>query len=1277
MAVGPGVLSFIRGLDLTKNDLEDDKFPGEALEHMSSLRWLKLTNTKLKSIPDQLVKLNTLEHLTLKRNQVGEINPGIAKLSSLRTLNLSRNQISSSGVPSQLFDNEELTTLDISHNKLSSVPEGISNCKSLLVLNMSHNQLETIPSSVLMSLTDLLYFDVSHNDLDTLPPQLRRLANLQTLDLSFNPLSHFQIRPLPSLTELKVLSMKSTQRTNSNIPGNLEALVHLSDVDLSENNLTKIPEGLLTVPNIRRLNLGDNQISEVSQDIERWQGSLETFILSRNKIKVLPTSLCKLSKLKKLYLNENELDFEGIPKGVAKLVELVTFSAADNKLEMIPEGLCRCNSLKKLILPRNRLITLPDAIHLTELEILDLKGNTDLIMPPKPMQLSYGAGVEFYNVDFSLQHQLRLAGASVPKSIAEQQNNKSDPMARKMRLRRRHWYNSGDPDEDQAKVLKGMKDIAKANKSGDKDQIEENESIKAKRWDEALEKPPLDYSEFFDTDVGQFPGISIWEIENFYPKQIEEEAYGNFYEGDCYIVLHTSVDDSGSLDWKIYFLIGDKASLDKRTCSAIHSVNLRNYLGANGRTVREEQGDESEEFLQLFGGHIDYIQGAHTTSGFYTVEEIEYTTRTYRIHTDSTNAIHFEPVKTEYAMLDSRYVFLVDAGLQLFVWYGKNCKNVLKSKARLLAEKICKQERKNKASISIFSQNDEPSEFWRILFNEEEDNHEDEGASSDGEVNEENESRCSNFKAPKEPIVDHVPNDFKPVIPRLYIVGLGMGYLELPQVEVPGLRLKQDLLETKSVYILDCFCDLFVWIGKKSTKLVRAAALKLSSELFSMIKRPDYSMVHRVSEGTESQIFKTKFFGWDDVIGVDFTRTAQSVQRTGADLVKWAKAQDTKVDLSALFTPRQSPMAKEEAQQLSEEWNEDLEKMEAFVLEGKKFVKLPEEERGIFHSADSYVYLCRYWVPADEQDKENEHEDDEDDVEDYQGVVVYFWQGRDSSNMGWLTFTFSLQKKFETLFGEKLEVLRMHQQQETLKFMSHFKNGLIIRQGSRNASKKPDYVSSAELYHIRSNGSSLCRRCVQIKSDASLLNSCFCYVLKVPFDTKGDSGIIYVWIGSTSDSDEANVAQNIASTLWDPEKYSCQILNEGEEPENFFWVGLNGKKNYEKEADFMDLARLFRCSNEKGYFTVSEKCSDFCQDDLAQDDIMILDTGDQVFLWMGPRCSEVEVKLSYKSAQVYIQNLRAKYPDRVRKLFLTIMGKESKRFTRCFHGWGTIKSILR
>lgn len=49
--------------------------------------------------------------------------------------------------------------------------------------------------------------------------------------------------------------------------------------------------------------------------------------------------------------------------------------------------------------------------------------------------------------------------------------------------------------------------------------------------------------------------------------------------------------------------------------------------------------------------------------------------------------------------------------------------------------------------------------------------------------------------------------------------------------------------------------------------------------------------------GTEPMIFKTKFVGWNDVIAVDFTRTADSVRKTGADLGKWASEQQTKVKL--------------------------------------------------------------------------------------------------------------------------------------------------------------------------------------------------------------------------------------------------------------------------------------------------------------------------------------------------------------------------------------------
>ena len=59
------------------------------------------------------------------------------------------------------------------------------------------------------------------------------------------------------------------------------------------------------------------------------------------------------------------------------------------------------------------------------------------------------------------------------------------------------------------------------------------------------------------------------------------------------------MDESANLCWQIYYWIGQESSLDKKACSAIHAVHLRNMLGAEGRTHREEMGEESEEFLEV------------------------------------------------------------------------------------------------------------------------------------------------------------------------------------------------------------------------------------------------------------------------------------------------------------------------------------------------------------------------------------------------------------------------------------------------------------------------------------------------------------------------------------------------------------------------------------------------------------------------------------------------------------------------------------------------------
>ncbi|XP_027730282.1 protein flightless-1 homolog [Vombatus ursinus] len=1268
-----GVLPFIRGVDLSGNDFKGGYFP-EHVKAMTSLRWLKLNRTGLCYLPEELAALQKLEHLSVSHNNLNTLHGELSSLPCLRAIVARANSLKNSGVPDDIFQLDDLSVLDLSYNQLTECPRELENAKNMLVLNLSHNSIDNIPNQLFINLTDLLYLDVSDNKLESLPPQMRRLVHLQTLILNNNPLMHAQLRQLPAMTALQTLHLRNTQRTQSNLPTSLEGLTNLADVDLSCNDLTWVPECLYTLPNLRRINLSSNQISELSQCIDQWV-QVETLNLSRNQLTSLPSAICKLTKLKKLYLNSNKVDFDGIPSSIGKLANLEEFMAANNNLELIPESLCRCTKLRKLILNKNRLVTLPEAVHfLTEVEVLDVRENPNLVMPPKPADHSS----EWYNIDFSLQNQLRLAGAS-PATVAAAGagSGPKDPLARKMRLRRR----KDSAQDDQAKqVLKGMSEVAQEKNK----KLEENVDMKmsdtkAKRWDQGLEKPPLDYSEFFTEDVGQLPGLTIWQIENFVPTMVDEALHGRFYEADCYIVLKTYLDESGSLNWEIYYWIGGESTLDKKACSAIHAVNLRNYLGAECRTIREEMGDESEEFLQVFDHEISYIEGG-TASGFYTVEDTHYVTRMYRVF--GKKNIKLEPVPLKAASLDPRFVFLLDHGLDIYIWRGAQATLNGTTKARLFAEKINKNERKGKAEITLLSQGQEVPEFWEVL---------------GGEPHE---------------ITKHVPDDFRPARPKLYKVGLGLGYLELPQINyklsvehkkrpkvelMPEMRLLQSLLDTKSVYILDCWSDVFIWVGRKSPRLVRAAALKLGQELCSMLHRPRHAMVTRNLEGTECQVFKAKFKNWDDVLKVDYTRNAESVvQGDGlAGKVKkdTEKKDQMKADLTALFLPRQPPMALAEAEQLMEEWNEDLDGMEGFVLEGKKFARLPEEEFGHFHTQDCYVFLCRYWVPVEyeeeekkkkaapgaaeegeaEQDVEEEEEaaaaaEEKQPEEDFQ-CIVYFWQGREASNMGWLTFTFSLQKKFESLFPGKLEVVRMTQQQENPKFLSHFKRKFIIHKGKRKA---PENTQQPSLYHIRTNGSALCTRCIQINTDSSLLNSEFCFILKVPFESTDNQGIVYTWVGRAADPEEAKLAEDIMNHMFN-DSYSKQVINEGEEPENFFWVGIGAQKPYDEDADYMKYARLFRCSNEKGYFSVSEKCSDFCQDDLADDDIMLLDNGREVYMWVGTQTSQVEIKLSLKACQVYIQHMRSKDQEHPRKLRLVRKGNEQHPFTRCFHAWSTFR----
>lgn len=66
------------------------------------------------------------------------------------------------------------------------------------------------------------------------------------------------------------------------------------DVDLSCNDLTRVPECLYSLGSLKRLNLSSNQISELSLCIDQWT-HLETLNLSRNQLTSLPVRTVALA----------------------------------------------------------------------------------------------------------------------------------------------------------------------------------------------------------------------------------------------------------------------------------------------------------------------------------------------------------------------------------------------------------------------------------------------------------------------------------------------------------------------------------------------------------------------------------------------------------------------------------------------------------------------------------------------------------------------------------------------------------------------------------------------------------------------------------------------------------------------------------------------------------------------------------------------------------------------------------------------------------------------
>lgn len=131
-----------------------------------------------------------------------------------------------------------------------------------------------------------------------------------------------------------------------------------------------------------------------------------------------------------------------------------------------------------------------------------------------------------------------------------------------------------------------------------------------------------------------------------------------------------------------------------------------------------------------------------------------------------------------------------------------------------------------------------------------------------------------------------------------------------------------------------------------------------------------------------------------------------------------------------------------------------------------------------------------------------------------------------------------------------------------------------------------------------------------------------------------------------------------------------QTVSEGEEEESF-WQILGGKAAYPQFIEMPEPQppRLFQVSDVSGELRIFE-IPDWGQQDLVEEDLMLLDTYSQVFMWIGSRTSDTEQREAKNIAQKYVEACNDGR-DVDTPILLIRSGQEPELFTCNFVGWET------
>ncbi|KAL3854898.1 hypothetical protein ACJMK2_014134 [Sinanodonta woodiana] len=227
--------------------------------------------------------------------------------------------------------------------------------------------------------------------------------------------------------------------------------------------------------------------------------------------------------------------------------------------------------------------------------------------------------------------------------------------------------------------------------------------------------------------------VVVWHILEYDHYKIPDHSYGQFHEGDTYVVRwQYMITTSGAKDLKgqqskisyagrercaYFFWQGKSSTINEKGASALMTVELDEERGPQ---IRVSEGKEPPCFLNLFKGNMIIHIGKRE-------DETTNTTgawRFYSVRNELENEICLLEVTTNMSSLRSRSSFLVlnvNTGL-LYVWHG--CKSPQHTRKLAVAASNKLKEKcplevglHQKAAIVVIEmeEGEEKLEFWRLM----------------------------------------------------------------------------------------------------------------------------------------------------------------------------------------------------------------------------------------------------------------------------------------------------------------------------------------------------------------------------------------------------------------------------------------------------------------------------------------------------------------------------------------------------------------------------------